>query len=230
MGIPERKQREKLLRQTQILDAAYQVFRDVGFLAATMDQIAERAELAKGTIYIYFKSKEELYFSLLAKGLDILIELLSEKVRANPPPDAVLREIADAFYTYYRDYTDYFRIFMIMQQEDMHAKLSPELFKEINARVLAILRLVRGEIQKLLEHERALQVDSRLLTDILWGAFIGITQVALVREKLNVKRRNVEDLLLLCYELICKGIRTDGGRQKGKTARSEEKKPHSERR
>ena len=53
MGIAERKAREKLIRHQQILDAAYEVFNQVGFFAATMDQIAERAELAKGTIYIY---------------------------------------------------------------------------------------------------------------------------------------------------------------------------------
>lgn len=216
MGILERRQREKLLRQTQILDAAYQVFRDVGFLAATMDLIAERAELAKGTIYIYFKSKEELYFSLLAKGLDILIELLEKKVRSNPPPDAVLREIADAFHTYYREYTDYFRIFVVMQQEDMHAKLSAELFEEINSRVSTILRLVRGEVQKLLDQEATLQADARLVTDILWGAFMGITQVALARERLKVRRRNIEEALMLCFELVRRGIFAEEVHPKGK--------------
>lgn len=216
MGISERKQREKLLRQTQILDAAYQVFRDVGFLAATMDLIAERAELAKGTIYIYFKSKEELYFSLLAKGLDILIKLLQEKVQGTPPPEAVLREIADAFYTYYKDYTDYFRIFVVMQQEDMHAKLSPELFEEINARVSTILRLVRGEVQKLVDQGGGLRADARLVTDILWGAFIGITQVALARERLNVRRRSIEEALMLCFELVRRGLLPDGVRSQAR--------------
>jgi AcrR family transcriptional regulator len=225
MGISERKQREKLLRQKQILDAAYAVFRDVGFLAATMDQIAERAELAKGTIYIYFKSKEELYFTLLAKGLDILIELLEEKVRSNPPPEAVLREIADAFFVYYRDYTDHFRIFMVMQQEDMFAKLSPELFEEINGRVSAILRLVRGEVQKLIDQGTGVQVDARFVTDILWGAFIGITHLALSRERLKVKRRNIEDLLVLCYELLRRGLLADGGPSKGGRAGARQGRP-----
>ena len=94
MGIAERKEREKLVRREQILEAAYQLFHESGFSAATMDQIAERAELAKGTLYLYFKSKEEVYYALLDRGLEILIGLLEDKVNQRPPRDRILEELA----------------------------------------------------------------------------------------------------------------------------------------
>jgi AcrR family transcriptional regulator len=214
MGITERKARERLLRETQILDAAHQVFHEVGFSAATMDQIAERAELAKGTVYIYFKSKEELYYSLLAKGLDVLIELLEGMLKRSPSPGDFFRETARAFFTYYRDHTDYFRIFMIMQQEDMQAKLSPKLFKQINLRVTTILKLLSGEIQKLIDAGYLSATNAWSVTDILWGAFSGITQLALTRERLKVRKSNIEEVLLLCFELIHRGLsRGTGGSQ-----------------
>ena len=75
MGIAERKERERLVRREQILEAAYQLFHETGFSAATMDQIAERAELAKGTLYLYFKSKEEVYYALLDRGLEIICHM-----------------------------------------------------------------------------------------------------------------------------------------------------------
>ena len=118
MGTAERKAREKLVRHQQILDAAYEVFNQVGFFAATMDQIAERAELAKGTIYIYFKSKEELYFSLLLNGQDILISMLTDMKKRPVPPDQVLEETAKTLFRFYREHTSYFRIFMVMQLSD----------------------------------------------------------------------------------------------------------------
>ena len=64
MGVQERKEREKQARQDAILEAAREIFFAKGLDQATIDDIAEKAELSKGTIYLYFKSKEELYISV----------------------------------------------------------------------------------------------------------------------------------------------------------------------
>lgn len=60
MGTKERRMREKKRRRQQILEAAKTHFFEKGFMAATMDKIADSVELSKGTLYLYFKSKEEL--------------------------------------------------------------------------------------------------------------------------------------------------------------------------
>jgi TetR/AcrR family transcriptional regulator len=69
MGIKERREREKLQRQNDILDAAETVFFEKGYVAAKMDDVAEQAELSKGTLYLHFKNKEELYFGLTHRAL-----------------------------------------------------------------------------------------------------------------------------------------------------------------
>ena len=58
MGIQERKEREKLQRREDIIDAAEKVFFKKDLDSATMDDVANEAELSKGTLYIYFKSKK----------------------------------------------------------------------------------------------------------------------------------------------------------------------------
>jgi AcrR family transcriptional regulator len=63
MGIYERKQREKEQRKTEIINAARKVFSNKGFNTATMEEIASEAELSPGTLYLYFKNKEELHTS-----------------------------------------------------------------------------------------------------------------------------------------------------------------------
>lgn len=206
MGIAERKAREKLIRHQQILDAAYEVFNEVGFLAATMDQIAERAELAKGTIYIYFKSKEEVYFSLLVNGLDILIRLFKEMEKRNPPTDQLLEESARTLFRFYREHTSYFRIFMVMQQEDMQAKLSPELSQRINAQATSILNLLSAQVDRLVDSGSLPPVNPWHVANILWGAFTGITQLAITREQLKVAPRRIDELLSLCFALIQRGL------------------------
>ena len=72
MGLKERRAREKAHRKKAILLAAKNAFFENGFQATTMEQIAHAAELSKGTVYLYFQSKEELYVSLLKEGLELL--------------------------------------------------------------------------------------------------------------------------------------------------------------
>ena len=210
MGIAERKAREKQIRSDQILESAYQVFQQVGYTAATMDQIAERAELAKGTLYIYFKSKEEVYFSLLINGLDILINLLEEaeasgKMRENP-----LQETAKTLFLYYTEYTHYFRIFMVMRQEDMQAKLTPDLSAEINKRATSILNLLVCQVQRMIPEDASTQINPWHVANLLWGAFIGITQLALAKEQLKARATQNDDLLCLCFDLIGRGLLSTG--------------------
>lgn len=216
MGIAERKAREKLIRHQQILDAAYEVFHEVGFFAATMDQIAERAELAKGTIYIYFKSKEEVYFSLLANGLDILIRMLADMEKRKPPSGELLSETARTLFRFYKEHTSYFRIFMVMQQEDMQAKLSPQLSEQINEQATTILNLLSDLVSRAIDAGSLQGVNPWHVANILWGAFTGITQLAITREQLKVRSKHIDDLLSLCFELIRRGLSADPPASKNK--------------
>lgn len=65
-----RKERERLFKRQEIVNAARVVFAARGFDAATLDEIAERAEFGKGTLYNYFQNKEELFESVIADIFD----------------------------------------------------------------------------------------------------------------------------------------------------------------
>jgi TetR/AcrR family transcriptional regulator len=69
MGISERKEREKVQRQELIVEAAEKVFLSKGFESSTMDDVGKQAELSKGTLYLYFKSKEELLLAIHHRSL-----------------------------------------------------------------------------------------------------------------------------------------------------------------
>ncbi len=64
-----RKERERLQREQQILKAAEKVFAKKGFQKATIQEIAEESELAVGTIYNFFSSKESLYSKIIMTRL-----------------------------------------------------------------------------------------------------------------------------------------------------------------
>lgn len=69
MGINERKLKEKELRIKQIRDSAAALFYKKGYEATTIEDIAKLAEISKGTIYLYFKSKIDLFSEGINRGL-----------------------------------------------------------------------------------------------------------------------------------------------------------------
>jgi AcrR family transcriptional regulator len=87
MGLKERREREKEARKQQILDAARQLLFKKGIQSTSINQIARTAELGVGTIYFYFQSKEEIFYSLQEEGLDLLFRQIEAIGRTSIPPD-----------------------------------------------------------------------------------------------------------------------------------------------
>src|SRR5208283_4262966 len=71
-------------RRTSILKAAREVFSRLGFAVATVDDVAERAGIAKGTIYLYFRSKEEIYLACLLEEVHELMRRSCDEMDAKP--------------------------------------------------------------------------------------------------------------------------------------------------
>ncbi|HTX60954.1 MAG TPA: helix-turn-helix domain-containing protein, partial [Methanobacterium sp.] len=68
MTISERKEREKENRRNDIISTAERLFYEKGYENITMADIAEGTELARSTLYLYFKNKKEIYLAISLKG------------------------------------------------------------------------------------------------------------------------------------------------------------------
>ena len=80
------------MTRDEILDAAAQIFREKGFHAASMQDIAQAVNLQKASLYHHVNSKQEILVAILDRALDLLIERM-EAVMAEPlPPDEMLRQ------------------------------------------------------------------------------------------------------------------------------------------
>ena len=99
MTVAARREREREARRNRILDAAERVFFDNGFDAAKMEDVAEAAQLGKGTLYLYFKTKDDLAFGLAVRHQLALVEQF-ERARAEAPDGvSLLRELLLAYAT-----------------------------------------------------------------------------------------------------------------------------------
>jgi AcrR family transcriptional regulator len=149
MPVIARRIREKEARKQQILDAARELFFLRGFDGTTIEEIADRTELSKGAIYLYFPSKEEIYVSITNEGAQILHEMLRDAVAADLPADTLLRRLGQAYFSFYRQYPSYFRmLFLYYSSPDMLRKVSPDLCKRCEQEAKESLMLVAGVIQK----------------------------------------------------------------------------------
>ena len=70
--IAARRQEEKDRRRNEIVDAAEELYREVGWDAVTMDGVARRARLSRALVYVYFKDKSDLHFAIAVRAMEQL--------------------------------------------------------------------------------------------------------------------------------------------------------------
>ena len=109
MGTAERKERERNRRQNDILDAAEEVFFTKGFNEATMADVAEKAELSKGTLYLYFKNKEALYLGINLRAMEALKRKFEETLREHDKASSKVLALGLAYIDYAIEYPYYFK-------------------------------------------------------------------------------------------------------------------------
>jgi AcrR family transcriptional regulator len=148
MGIPERKEREKEQRREEILEAARHVFFMKGLAAATMDDIADKAELSKGTLYLYYKSKEDLYITVMMRGMQLLYDAFEKVAQTASSPAAMLTSLFDAYRTYFDTHRDYFRMMHYLQAPQFHKQVSEDVQQSCSLLNRRIWDLVSGMLQQ----------------------------------------------------------------------------------
>jgi len=125
MGIKERKEREKEYRRLSILDAAQKVFFTKGIEECTMDDIANEAELAKGTLYLYFKSKEDIRYEISLRGVEILNKQLHDVLDENLSGLENLLNVGWTFINFSEKEGQFFQMFLLFQKIDIQRLAIP---------------------------------------------------------------------------------------------------------
>ena len=103
MGLEERRLRDKKRRIREILEAARKIFISKGYLNTTMLDIAKEAELSRGTLYLYFNSKEEITFQVIFESFETIFLGLSEAVDSNQLGLDKLIAMKNVYLNYYKN-------------------------------------------------------------------------------------------------------------------------------
>ncbi|EAY29079.1 TetR/AcrR family transcriptional regulator [Microscilla marina] len=178
MGVLERKEREKKQRRNAILDAAEKIFFRQGLSNTSMDSIAKEAEFSKGTLYLYFKNKEELYRAVLLRGFILLEQRLKEETNEEENAYDSLKKITMAYYKFSQEEDGYFNAILSYQDDEFDLdNLEVESGKSVKAgnRVMQILidALERGRNDGSID-PNINPVESAF---VLWSQFTGFLQM-----------------------------------------------------
>jgi AcrR family transcriptional regulator len=170
----ERRRKEQEARRKAILKSAREVFFRKGFMDATVDEIAERSGLAKGTIYLYFGSKEEIYMSLMAEGMKLLRKELEQLRNLEARDGGLVERALTAYYGFYRKNRKYFRIMFLSSQPDLRARVPDELLRSCMETGRECLGIVRDVVRKGIEAGMYRKVDPWAVANVLWATVNGI--------------------------------------------------------
>ncbi len=108
---PTKKEVVSEFRRTGILKAARKVFARHGYDGATMDDVAEACSIAKGTLYLYFKSKRQIYLAVLKQDLHSLREETAHAIATQSNAAGKIRAFITTRFDFCERHRDFFRIY-----------------------------------------------------------------------------------------------------------------------
>ncbi|NOZ57855.1 MAG: TetR/AcrR family transcriptional regulator [Calditrichaeota bacterium] len=117
MGVQERKERERQGRLEAIRKAALKLFARDGYAQTTMDQVAEEAELAKGTIYYYFGSKAQLFEHVLEHYTERLFASLMARIRSEDTAAEAIENLMNGYLDFYEEFPDFFKLHVMWESD-----------------------------------------------------------------------------------------------------------------
>jgi len=163
-----RRERVKLANRQAILSAAEEIFAEKGFYAATVDEIAERAEFSKGALYTYFKNKEDIFLSLVIDKVDRQ-NAMNKGMESDLTPVERIGHLIDAHLKFFEKNKEYFQI-IASERTRFRAGTHNKLRRELMKRFQIYLKDVEGVMKAAVDNG-----DLRSIApDYLATALIGL--------------------------------------------------------
>lgn len=202
----ERRRSKRIVRRrAEILDAAKQIFLAGEYASVTMDDIADTAGISRATIYLYFKSKQEVYTELLLRDLDAMITMLTSSFDRNDSVRNNLFRMSISYMNFFRVHPEYFTtlsfFFMPGRKETLPSDAAAKISERLNDGILTIeeaikLGIARGE---------ARPIDARAATLSLWGQWMGNAYLA-VAGRTAIYERTIEQVYADGIDIFLDGL------------------------
>jgi AcrR family transcriptional regulator len=209
MSSQERREKERENRRSAILKAARKLFFDRGFKSVTVDNIAAKAEVSKGSVYLYFKSKEEIYTQILINDNIAAFEDLKNKFSAKEAPAAeLLLEYADNYINYFLNDNELFRILMtfMLHADDMILtdEQNSQLFQTTNDNIHFVSEILQKGVNS---GEFSPTINIRQAQNAIWGLLNGVISLYLFVGNPAKRAETIHSTVKNSLNIIIKGLK-----------------------
>jgi len=181
--ITERRQEEKDRRRTEIVEAAEELYKELGWDAVTMDSVAKRARLSRALVYVYFKDKQDLHFAIAARAMEMLQKRFEEASARSKNGLEKIISIGRAYMAYSHEFPYYFDA---CARLELHAPDTSDPGAQELACFESGKRVHEVVVDALLLGQRDGTIrtelgDVAVMSRVLWGFMHGIIQIAMTK-------------------------------------------------
>ncbi len=190
----------------RILEAARKLFLERGFEAANLDEVAQRAGVAKGTIYRYFDSKAELYVEVLVWNADAFVERMRHTLDPSLSPQEQVLQTGRFYVRHYAEHPEYFRIFWAVENQRMIGELPEPLLEivwDLWKRGLAIAVEI---IENGVKAGAFRPCDPWQTASLLWVLANGLIQSESDPHRRELRHSTLEQLIDDAFSLVVRGM------------------------
>jgi len=205
----ERREKERESRRSAILKAARKLFFDRGFKDVTVDNIAAKAEVSKGSVYLYFKSKEEIYTQILINDSIATFEDFKNKFSAREAAAAeLLMEFADNYINYFLNENELFRILMTFMLHADDMILTDEQNSQLLQTTNDNIKFVSEILQKGVDSGEFLPIINIWQTqNAIWGLLNGIISLFLFMGNPAKRADRIHSTVKDSLNILIKGLK-----------------------
>ena len=201
----ERREQEKQELSHTILQAAAELFLEQGYEHFSLRQVAERIGYAPGTIYLYFKDKDEVLSRLASDGFARFKQDLATAAQSEREPLARLRALGRAYITFGMQHPAAYQLMFVQRPEFLIAAQQKDVQCEPQAEEDEAFRLLEEEVTQAMRAGVIRQGDIYGTCDALWSMVHGIVTLAIRFPDFGQERLDSATNVVL--ELLVNGLR-----------------------
>jgi len=181
-------------------------------MAANLDAVAERAGVAKGTLYRYFENKGELYVAVLAESGAIFEQKLRATLEPSLDPPAQLRRTARFYFDHYVHNRDYFQIFWAIENPSVVGEIPVAVLEQVAGLWESCVALVAGIVERGVASGHFAPCDPWEVANVLWTLANGLIQTETSSTRRRLRRRGLDEVFDDAIEIVLRGIAGPRGR------------------
>jgi AcrR family transcriptional regulator len=202
----QRRAEKKQISRQKILDAAREVFFRDGFMAANLDEVAQKAGVAKGTLYRYFDSKAELYVAVLAHNGEIFKQRMRETAGGGRDSAERVRLVSKFYFDHWIRNYDYFQIFWAIENQAVIGELPNGVLEKVANLWEECIEIVSEVVSEGVESGEFIICDAWEVANILWTVANGLIQTEKSATRRSLRRVSLEKTFDDAVELFLRGL------------------------